>query len=145
MNKRSEILATRILGSAARTGPVGLTYGETFRAPIALKAIAFQLDLTAAAADAEDILNVWIQTSIDGVKWANVIYFSQCLGDGGAKRYIQKLLLNAAQAELNVANALSPGDQKHIAGDYFRAAYSIVDESETANSSYTFSVDMIGM
>lgn len=53
------------------------------------KELMVQLDVTAAATDVGDTLDVYIDMSIDGgVKWNNIIHFTQVLGNGGVKTFV---------------------------------------------------------
>lgn len=45
------------------------------------------LDLTAAAALVGDTLDVYVDGSLDGAIWCNIGHFTQCLGNGGPKRF----------------------------------------------------------
>ena len=49
------------------------------------EAIVFQCELTAAATDAGDTLDVFVQTTIDGTTWLDAVHFTQMLGNGDAK------------------------------------------------------------
>jgi hypothetical protein len=57
----------------------------------AFRTALFVLDVSAAATAAGDTLDVYVDTSLDGITWINAVHFTQVLGNGGAKREIAKL------------------------------------------------------
>lgn len=106
--------------------------------------LVFQLDLTAAATDVGDTLDVYIQTTVDGTNWVDIYHFTQCLGNGGAKRYFGKLVASAALTEFETGAALAAAGGRAILGDQFRVRWAITDAG-TANASFTFSVKATGI
>ncbi len=53
------------------------------------------LNVTVAATDATDTLDVYVDTSFDGgTTWINIGRFTQVLGNGGAKKYIMSFKAN---------------------------------------------------
>lgn len=102
------------------------------------------LNVTAAATEAGDTLDVYIDTSIDGgATWINVVHFPQVLGNGGAKKFAAVLAPQGGQSATAIdvtidaaANAVRAG----ILGDMVRARYTTVDVATLANMSFTFSV-----
>lgn len=102
--------------------------------------VAFlQLDVTAAATDVGDTLDVYVQTTIDGTNWVDVYHFTQVLGNGNAKRYYGKLVWDAALTEFENAAALAAAGGRAIMGDQYRVRWAITDAG-TTNASFTFSV-----
>lgn len=101
--------------------------------------IIIEFDLTAAATDAGDTLDVYVQTIIDGTNWVDVAHFTQCLGNGGAKRYFAKILSSTAQAEFENGTALGAAAIRNLVGNEWRVRWAITDAG-TANASFTFSV-----
>ncbi|HEY2252499.1 MAG TPA: hypothetical protein VGH74_15605 [Planctomycetaceae bacterium] len=99
------------------------------------------LDVSAAAAAAGDTLDVTVQTLIASGIWADVVHFTQVLGNGGAKRFIAKIVGPTAVA-LYAYAALAAGTQKDIFGDYWRVSYTIVDGGAHGQS-FTFSVSAL--
>lgn len=128
--------AVTLLSSGARTETGN---GTGVRLPGFVNAISFALDLTAAATDAGDTLNVYVQTKIDGTNWVDVVAFTQCLGNGGAKRHIGKLNATAALTMFENATSLTAGTIRDLLGDEWRVRWAITDAS-TDNASFTFSV-----
>lgn len=130
--------ATTLLASAARTDTAG-TNGDAVHLPDALHGYQFVLDVTAAATDVGDTLDVQVQTLIDGVNWVPICSFTQCLGNGGAKRHIAKINAGGTQSMFEAAASLSAGSTRNLCGDAYRVRWVIVDSS-TDNASFTFSV-----
>lgn len=118
--------------------------GSSVRIPNWVNAVVFELDVTAAATDVDDTLDVTIQTKVDGTNWLDVVAFTQVKGNGGAKRYIAKVIGNAAESMFENGSSLSAGNVRDILGDEFRAKWTIADPSGT-NVSFTFSVTAIPM
>jgi hypothetical protein len=138
---RSAQFTRTLVASAARTatGVSDATY-----IPDAPNAIAFVLDVTAAATAAGDTLDVKIQTTLDGATWTDVVAFTQVLGNGGAKYHIAKVAANAAQTMFENGASLSAGSVRNLLGDTYRAAWSITD-APTDDASFTFSIKAIVM
>lgn len=104
-----------------------------------VNAMAFVLDLTAAATEVGDLLDVYVQTKVDGANWLDVGHFTQCLGNGGAKRYVTKLTAQLATAEFENATALAAAAVRNLLGDEWRVRWAITDAGDD-NASFTFSV-----
>lgn len=132
-----------ILASGARTATAG-TNGSTVYLPALAHAYGFVLDVTAAATDADDTLDVAIQTLVDGTNWVSVCAFTQCVGNGGAKRHLGKIDASLAQAMFEGSAALAAGSIRNWCGDAWRARYVIVDPTGS-NASFTFSVQAMPM
>lgn len=105
--------------------------------------LVFQLDLTAAATESGDTLDVYVQTTIDGTNWLDAVHFTQVLGNGGTKRYVSKLSASLALTEYEVGTALGAAAVRHIFGAQWRVRWAITDAS-TTNASFTFSVTANG-
>ena len=102
--------------------------------------VIFFLDLTAAATDVIDTLDVYVQANVDGT-WIDVVHFTQCLGNGGAKQFVAKTCRGLADSEFSLATALGAAAVRHILSDQYRVRWAIVDAD--ANASFTFSVSAI--
>ncbi|HEV3021483.1 MAG TPA: hypothetical protein VGX76_03425 [Pirellulales bacterium] len=101
---------------------------------------AFLLDVTAAATLVGDTLDVSIQTTFDAVPtdgglWFDIVHFAQVLGNGGAKRWVDKIATNLAQVEFERGTALAASSVRHIFGDAYRVKIAVV-----GTGSFTFSV-----
>jgi hypothetical protein len=112
--------------------------------PRIVNGLMLELDVTAAAAAAGDTLDVFVQTMCDGVNFVDVAHFHQVLGNGGAKRYFDKIFTAGAQAEFENGTALAPGNVRNICGDQYRVRYTIADGG-THTQSFTFSVNVVPM
>lgn len=134
--------AVTLLASAAQTATnTGTT---AVRLPDAT-AYAFVLDVTNAATDAGDTLDVFIQTKLDGTNWVDVVHFTQVLGNGSnTLRFISKITGDVATAEFNNATALGAAAVRNLIGDEWRVRFAVVDSGD-ANQTFTFSVTAIPM
>ena len=108
----------------------------------------FILDVTAAATDATDTLDVYIDFSPDGgTSWLNAIHFTQVLGNGGAKKELAKINTNTGlatpTAPLSVAADAASGAVRNISlFDCVRYRSVSVDAS-TDNGSFTWSLQAV--
>ena len=100
----------------------------------------FELDVTLAATEAGDTLNVFVQTQIDGTNWVDIVHFTEVLGNGAAKRFVSKVSADLAETMFETGTALAAAGVRHILGDSYRARWAIVDVATTGNQSFTFSV-----
>lgn len=127
-----------LLASAART-VTAASYGDAVRLPVA-PAYVFVLDVTNAATDNADTLDVSVQTKLDGTNWTDVVHFTQVLGDGSdTLRYTAKIVPAAvAQTEFEIGTGLGAAAVRHLAGDEWRVKWVIVDAD--ADGTFTFSV-----
>ena len=126
-----------LLASGARTATSAGT--DAVFLPDAPNGVTFVLDVTAAATEVDDTLDVFIQTQIDGTNWVDVVSFTQVLGNGGAKRHIGKIANATAMTMFENGTALSAGNVRNIIGDQWRARY-VVTDADTDNASFTFSI-----
>lgn len=133
-------LVKTLLASAARTAATG--NGSEVRISDADNAVGIVVDVTAAATEVGDKLDVYVQTKLDGSNWVDVYRATQCDGDGGAKRYIVKLVALLNTAEFENATGLSEGNRRNLLGDSWRARWVITDAGAD-NASFTFSVTII--
>lgn len=132
-------MALTLLASAARTasGVAVLTIPN-------LRTVwggVFLLNVSEAASLVGDTLDVYLQGSVDGINYNDFIYFTQVLGNGGAKVYEAKW-----SRDMNIETELgAPSDKAMGAGvlqgpqaiSYWRLAWVIEGES---SKSFTFSV-----
>jgi hypothetical protein len=135
-------LVRTLQASAAQTATnTGTT---AIRIPNAANGVVIVVDLTAAATDAGDLLDLYVQTKIDGTNWVDVYYAEQMLGNGGAKRFIAKLVGAVAQAEFENATGLVASNVRHLIGDEWRVRWTVTDAGAD-NASFTFSVTICPM
>lgn len=109
----------------------------------AYKQLQVLLDVTAAATDVNDTLDVYIDTSIDGgTTWNNIIHFNQALGNGGAKQFWATVDPGGAPGTATIAvatDAAAAVVRPSMFGDQVRVRHVTVDPTG-ANMSFTFSV-----
>lgn len=114
------------------------------RLPGMVNAIAFMLEVTAAATDAGDTLDVAVQTLLDGDdQWVDVVAFTQCLGNGGAKRHVGKIVAGVAETMFETGTALAAGSIRNLLGDSWRVKYTQVDAD--SDGAFTFNVVAVPM
>ncbi len=128
-----------LLASAARTTDSAIT-GSTFRLPKETSAVICVLDVTAAATAVGDLLDVHIESQIDGTNWVDICSFTQVLGDGGAKRHVAKIAKEVAQA-MFTDTTLSAGSVRNLLGENIRVVYEVTNAG-AADASFTFSVNI---
>ena len=126
-----------LLASAARTATDTGTTPVTF--PPMVRAIAFTLDVSAAATESGDILAVFIQTRLDGTNWLDVVAFTTALGNGSAKRYIAKVTADLAVDDFEASATLSASEVRNFIGDAWRARFTVTDAGDD-NASFTFRI-----
>jgi len=108
-----------------------------------VKAFVFLLIVSAAATDAGDLLDVYVQHSPDeGTTWDDFVHFTQVLGNGGAKKFIATWVRDIAPTSALKPPAdasLAAGVQQGPVAPTWRVKWVIVDAG-TVNVSFTFSV-----
>jgi hypothetical protein len=116
----------------------GLRVNRSFNSLLAI------LDVTAAATDVGDTLDVYLDTSFDGgVSWINIGHFTQVLGNGGVKKFVMSFKANPIAAANSV---LATADQAAAAalqigfGDRFRYRATMVDAD--ADGTFTWSLKL---
>lgn len=128
------LVASNTLATAGATTTAG------FPIPADCEALLLVLDVTAAATDAADTLDVVIQTSIGAAAVKDCCYFTQVLGNGGAKCHVAKIVVPVAETMYSYA-ALAAGNIKNILGDTINCKYTMVDAD--GDGSFTFSVSAV--
>jgi hypothetical protein len=110
-----------LLASTAITATVAGTTAVSI--PPVKKGLAGVFDVTAAAAGVGDTLDMIIQTQV-GSTWLDVIWFTQVLGNGGAKTYVANIETATALTEVDtIATALTATNARDIIGDEWRVRY----------------------
>lgn len=127
------------------TGAIALGVNglAVYTPPLIYGAAEFDLNLTAAATEVGDLLDVYVDTSMDGgTLWINIVHFTQLLGNGGAKRETMAInpRANVGTAPINTAADLAAAGVRHIIGSQYRVRYQQVDAN--ANAVFTFTVKM---
>lgn len=113
--------------------------GDVFRLPGMVNAIVFTVDYANNDTDAGDLLDVFVQTKIDGTNWLDVVHFTQISGTTGARRFIEKVAASPAFAGFEVGTALGSGQVRDLLGDEWRVRYTQVDDGDQ-DATFTFSV-----
>ena len=130
---------------ASRTETADGTSSVGVRAPADLDVGTFLLNVTAAATEAGDKLNVYIQSSPDsGTTYDDFIHFTEVLGNGGAVKHIAVVNFRGAPtSSLHTPNdaALSVGVNQGPVSNLWRVKWVVTDAS-TDNASFTFSISV---
>lgn len=140
MGVLTKIAALRDSAAQAAAGTVtgsAVTLDQKFGELIA------QLKVSAAATDADDTLDVFIDTSFDGgTTWVNLGHFTQVLGNGGAKTFVLAIKNDnpGTSAVFDVTSNANAGNTRQIGfGDRLRYRGTVVDPSGS-NASFTYEV-----
>lgn len=133
-------ITLELLASAARTatgtGPEISGMSRFTRAVV-------ELDVTAAATETGDKLDVYLQKKTPSGKWVDFVHFTQVAGDGGAKSFLANLATDVAPTA-----GLHGTDQTVAAGtaqqgpwaDVWRVRWDVTAALVEANESFTFGV-----
>lgn len=109
----------------------------------AFQELMLQLDVTAAATDVGDTLDVYVDMSIDGgTKWHNLVHFTQVLGNGGAKTFVAVIKNDnpgASAVFATTADAAAGATRQIGFGNKLRYR-SVVVDAGTQNASFTFTL-----
>jgi hypothetical protein len=136
---------TTLVASGARAASG--TQAVTIQAPNLYDSAVFLLNVTAAATDVGDTLDVYLQHSPDGgTTWDDFAHFTQVLGNGGAKKYLASWAhWVTAESEMKAPadGALAAGVLQGPVAATWRVKWVVVDAG-TVNASFTFSVTMSG-
>lgn len=133
-----------LVSSAARTASG--TQAVTIPAPNLYDSAVFLLDVTVAATDVGDTLDVYLQHSPDGTTWDDFAHFTQVLGNGGAKKFLASWAhWVTAESELKAPadGALAAGVLQGPVSSTWRVKWVVVDAGAD-DASFTFSVTMSG-
>lgn len=129
-----------LAASAARTPTAG-TNGTAVYFNGERSRYVVLLDVTAAATDVGDYLDVYIDWSLDNSTWYNGGNMTRVLGNGGAKKYwaVFDPSTPGTSAIDVTSDAASGVIRPSTFGVYLRARWVIVNAG-TADASFTFSV-----
>ncbi len=120
--------------------------GATFIPPLLFSIAEFDLNVTAAATDAADTFDAYVDTSLDGgTTWINIVHFTQVLGNGGAKRETMTINPggNVGTAPINTAADAAAAGVRHILGSQYRTRYVQVDADSDAAIAFTIKMRVI--
>lgn len=133
------LASTTVTSTGVVTSDIGVDVSKA-------SAALFMLDVTAAATESGDTLDVYIQHSPDaGTTYDDFVSFTQVAGDTGTIKYLAQWTAYSAlpESELRIpADAsLAAGNVLHgPVGDDWRIKYRTTDVATTGNMSFTFSV-----
>jgi len=131
------------LASAARTpsGSQVVLLPDTGR----VRALLAQLDVTAAATESSDTLDVFLQSTLDGQTWDDFVHFTQVLGNGGVKSFLAKWVRDVSPTVALAApkdGTLAAGVNQGPVGNTWRVKRTIVDGGGSPTS-FTFSLGLL--
>ena len=102
------------------------------------------LNVTAAATDVGDTLDVYLDTSFDGgVSFINIGHFTQVLGNGGVKKFIMSFKatpITTANSVVFTADQAASAALQIGFGDRFRFRTVTVDAD--GDATFTYSLDL---
>lgn len=108
-----------------------------------LKGLVFLLNVTAGASTVSDTLDCYVQDSIDGVTYDDLVHFTQVLGNSPIKKFkatvsceVTPTIPQAVPQSL----AMSAGARQGPVGQYLRGSFVVA--GGTAKS-FTFSLTMV--
>jgi hypothetical protein len=130
-----------LFASAARTAAVANSPSTAVLDIGRASRVQVQLDVTAMGGVAGDVLDVFVDVSMDGSKWLNAAHFTQVAGNGAAKTEIVILdPSNPGTAAFNVTSDAAAGAVRPAAwGLTLRGRYTLVDAGAHGQSA-TFSL-----
>ena len=131
-----------ILASAVRNTVVALTVeGEIVQFEHAgFKQVELMLDVTNADADAADTLDVYVDASINGVKWVNICHFTQIIGTDAAKTIVAIIPTIGAAVMTDVTADLVAGNMRNFIGSWLRSRATRVEGAGGGVMSFTYSL-----
>jgi hypothetical protein len=129
-----------LFASATRATAVANSAGTAVQCADA-KRITVLLDLTATAGAAGDVLDVYVDVSLDNSKWLNAAHFTQLAGDAAAlSAYVILDPTTPGTAPIvTTADAGSGAVRPSAFGAWIRGRYTLVKSGGTAPSA-TFSL-----
>ncbi len=107
------------------------------------RSATFEYHLTAAATEAGDTLDLFIDTSLDGgTNWINIVHFAQSTGTSEPDRAVATIAPEASvmTAPVDVAADAAAGAVRHILGDRVRVRYTMVQAATNDNETFTLAV-----
>lgn len=129
-----------LLPSAARIVTVE-DLGDTIIVGAGFGQAEFLLLLTNAETDADDTLDVFVDSQLGDGTWVNIVHFTQILGNGANDlKFVAICPRAGSTSEENVtADVAAGGSPRNFIGDRVRVRHVIVDPSGS-NATFTFKV-----
>lgn len=132
------LVASRTETTGTGTASIALSENVIART----RAAVFLLDITAAATDSGDTLDVWIQHSVNGSDWDDFVRFTQAAGNAGPAQYqarwVRDVTPDVEQGAKN-GKAIAAGVTQGPVGHQWRIAWTVTNTS-TDDASFTFSL-----
>ena len=131
--------------SATRVTAVANSAGTTFNTDWSERMLVL-LDLTATAGAAGDVLDVYVDVSLDGTKWLNAVHFTQLAGNAAAMSAYAILdpTTPGTSPIVTTSDAGSGVVRPSAFGRYVRGRYTLVDAGAHGQS-VTFSLKAMVM
>lgn len=129
--------AATVESSSTQTATGTGTASET---PTFVHGLIFILDVTAAATDGLDTLDVSIQTDLDGTNYVDIVAFTQVDGTATTVRHVDFVTPGLGQAAFDYSASLGAGTQRNVIGQNIRTAWTIVSGN---SASFTFSTQLV--
>ena len=132
---RTKIETLKASGAVA----AGSVTGDAVKLQKVYQQATIVLNVTAAATEVDDTLDIYLDTSYDGgTTWVNIAHFTQVLGNGGAKEFAVNITNKNPVAEIDVAADAAAGTIRALAlGDRIRYRSVAVDAGGVA-AAFTF-------
>jgi hypothetical protein len=130
-----------LFASAVRATAVANSGGTAVANIANAKRAIILLDLTAAGGVAGDTLDVYVDVSLDGVKWLNAVHFTQLAGNAAAMSAYAILdpTTPGTAPIVTTSDAASGAVRPSAWGAYMRGRYTLVDAGAHGQS-VTFSL-----
>ncbi len=129
-----------LFASAARGVTAG-TNGDTVTIKGERLVYTWILTLTNAETDADDTLDVYIDTLFGTATWINIAHFTQILGNGAdaITRFVVTVPANMLTTDVATTDC-AVGVARGVVGSAFRGRCVIVDGAGADNTTFTFSL-----
>lgn len=130
-----------LFASATRTAAVANSRGTAVTDLARIRRAVLVLDVTAMGGAAGDVLDVYVDVSLDGSTWMNAVHFPQIAGNAAAqKHYAVLAATNVAATTFNVSADCAAGVTKpYLFGAQMSGRYTLVNGGAGSQSA-TFSL-----
>jgi hypothetical protein len=131
-----------ILPSAARATAVALAVeGNIVQLEHAgFGQLELLLDVTVADTDAADTLDVFVDSSIDGITWVNICHFTQVIGTDPATKLVAIIPRTGTGAVVNATADLAAGNVRSFIGSWLRSRATRVEAGGPGDMTFTYSL-----
>jgi len=104
-------------------------------------AMQFIFDLTSAASTGSDTLDVYVETTLDGTNWIEIVHFAQVTGSATTYQMAGKIVAGLKEDLFTTSATLAASAHRDLFGSQYRAKWTITDDSGSA--SFAFTVNML--